>query len=60
MAETDPNHDEFYYPSPDVVAQAYVKNWDEVAQRADADFVGFWEDRAKELIDWHAPWTQVL
>jgi len=60
MAESDGNHDEFYYPSPDVVAQAYVKSWDEVAQRAEADFVGFWEDRAKELIDWHAPWTQVL
>ncbi len=60
MAETDSNHDEFYYPSPEVTAQAYVKSWDEVAQKADADFVGFWEDRAKELIDWHAPWTQVL
>ena len=60
MAESDSNHDEFYFPSPDVVAQAYVKSWDEVAQQADADFVGFWEERAKELIDWHAPWTQVL
>lgn len=60
MAETDSNHDEFYFPSPDVVAQAYVKNWDEIAQQADADFIGFWEERAKELIDWHAPWTQVL
>jgi len=52
--------EEFYYPSPDVVAQAYIKNWDELARQADEDFVGFWEDRAKELIDWHAPWSKVL
>ena len=60
MAEFNNNHDEFYYPSPDVVTQAYVKNWDELAQQAEDDFVGFWEARANELIDWHAPWTQVL
>jgi acetyl-CoA synthetase len=60
MAESDNNHAEFYYPSPDVVNQAYVKSWDDMAQQAEADYVGFWEARAKELIDWHAPWTQVL
>ncbi len=60
MAESDNNHEEFYYPSPDVVSQAYVKSWDELAQQADDDYVGFWEARANELIDWHAPWTQVL
>ena len=60
MAESDTNHEEFYYPSPDVIAQAYIQSWDEVARQAEADFVGFWEERAKELVDWHAPWTKVL
>jgi acetyl-CoA synthetase len=60
MSEPQSNNGEFYYPSPEVVAQAYIKNWDECAQQADADFVGFWADRAKELIDWHEPWTKVL
>jgi acetyl-CoA synthetase len=54
------SREELYYPSPDVLAQAYIKDWEELARRADADFVGFWEDRAKELIDWHAPWSKVL
>jgi len=60
MADSDSNHDEFYHPSPDVIAQAYIQSWDDVARQADDDFVGFWEDRAKEFIDWHAPWTKVL
>jgi len=60
MSEPQSNNGEFYYPSPEVVAQAYVKNWDELAQQADTDFVGFWADRAKELLDWHEPWTKVL
>src|SRR5512139_3203110 len=54
------SREELYYPSPDVLAQAYVKDWGELAHRADEDFVGFWEERAKELIDWHAPWSKAL
>ena len=54
------SREELYYPSPDVLAQAYIKDWDELARQADEDFVGFWEERAKELIDWHAPWSKVL
>ena len=51
---------EWYEPSAEVIAQAHIKNWDEVAAKADKDYVGFWEERAKELIDWHQPWTKVL
>ena len=54
------SREEFYYPSPEVLAQAYIKDWDELARQADEDFVGFWEERARELIDWHAPWSKVL
>src|SRR5512143_3360936 len=60
MTDQSTNHEELYYPSPEVVSQAYIKDWDELAGQADKDFVGFWEARAKELIDWHAPWTKVL
>jgi acetyl-CoA synthetase len=54
------SREELYYPSPDVLAQAYIKDWDELARQADEDFVGFWEECAKELIDWQAPWSTVL
>jgi acetyl-CoA synthetase len=61
MSETrSDQYEEWYSPSADIVAQAHVKNWDEVAAKADADFVGFWEERARELIDWQEPWTKVL
>lgn len=59
MAE-DVNQAELFHPSSDVVNQAYIKSWDEIARQADKDYLGFWEARAKELIDWHSPWTQVL
>ncbi|MEI6874144.1 MAG: acetate--CoA ligase [Spirochaetota bacterium] len=51
---------ELYEPSAEVVAQAHIKDWKDVAAKADKDFVGFWEDRANELIDWHQRWTKVL
>jgi hypothetical protein len=44
-------NEELYKPSAAVLEQAYIKDWDAVAREADADFVGFWEARAKELID---------
>jgi acetyl-CoA synthetase len=54
------SREELYYPSPDVLSQAYIKDWEQLAREADADFIGFWEARAKELIDWQAPWKCVL
>ncbi len=51
---------EWYPPSPEVTAQAHIRNWDEVARRADEDYVGYWEECARDLIFWHAPWTQAL
>jgi len=56
----DNQYDEWYKPSAGVIERAYIKDWDALARTADADFVGFWEERAKELIDWHEPWTTVL
>jgi len=51
---------EWYRPSAEVVAQAHVRDWSEVAHKADADYLGFWEGCAREFIDWQQPWTQVL
>jgi acetyl-CoA synthetase len=49
-----------YKASNSVLERACIKDWDTLARQADADFVGFWEQRARELIDWDQPWTKVL
>jgi acetyl-CoA synthetase len=56
----DSQSEELYPPSDAVVQQAYIKDWDALAQTADEDFVGFWEARARELVEWYEPWTKVF
>ena len=51
---------EFYHPSPRVVANAYAPDYLALREQAANDPVAFWDARAKELIDWYAPYTQVL
>ena len=58
--QIDGMQEEVYPPSQDVLSQAYVKDWEEMARRADEDYVGFWEQCARDLIDWHRPWSQAL
>ncbi|MSP14132.1 MAG: acetate--CoA ligase [Chloroflexi bacterium] len=50
---------EIYPPSPEVVAQANVKDYDAVVKQAREDLAGFWAERASEL-EWFAPWDKVL
>jgi len=50
---------ELYYPSPEVVEQAYIKDYDAVREKALADIEAFWAERAQEL-DWFEPWEKVL
>ncbi len=50
---------ELYYPSPEIVAQSYVPDYDAVYAHAAADPQAFWAERAAELA-WYEPWTQVL
>jgi acetyl-CoA synthetase len=57
-AATQP--EELYRPSPAVLEHAEIKDWDALARAANQDFVGFWEARAKELVEWYEPWTKVL
>ena len=48
-----------YRPTPDMVAQANLKNWEAVARKANRDLEGFWEAEAREL-EWYKPWKKVL
>jgi acetyl-CoA synthetase len=50
---------EVYYPSAEVEEQAFVKNWEEIAEKARKDLPGFWAERAEEL-EWFQKWDQVL
>ena len=50
---------ETYYPTPEVVAQARVKDWDALARTALADPQAFWAAEAGEL-EWYRKWDKVL
>jgi acetyl-CoA synthetase len=50
---------EVYYPSEEVVAQARLKDWDALAEKAAKDLQGFWADEASEL-EWFQKWDKVL
>ena len=50
---------EVYYPSEEVVAQARLKDWDALAEKAGKDLQGFWADEANEL-EWFKKWDTVL
>ncbi|WP_374474720.1 acetate--CoA ligase [Zoogloea sp.] len=53
----------FYYPSEEVVKNAAVSGMDgykALCAEAEKDYEGFWGARAKELLDWQTPFTQVL
>jgi len=50
---------EVYPPSPEVVANANVKSYEEMARAAEKDLAGFWGARAEEF-DWFKKWDKVL
>ena len=49
---------EIYQPSPEVIAAANVKSYEELARDANEDLAGFWAEQA-ERIDWFQPFTKV-
>ncbi len=60
MSKDEPKMDgDVYYPSDEVVAQAIVPDWDEMAAFALKDLEGFWAERAEEL-EWFENWDKVL
>jgi len=50
---------EVYFPLDEVIAQANVPDWEEMANFAASDLEGFWEQRAGEL-EWFQKWDKVL
>ncbi|MBN1452563.1 MAG: acetate--CoA ligase [Anaerolineales bacterium] len=48
-----------FYPSDEVIAQANVPDWNEMAKFALKDLAGFWAERAEEL-EWFEKWDNVL
>jgi len=48
-----------YPPSPEVVARANVKSYEELARAAEKDLAGFWAARAEEF-DWFKKWDKAL
>ncbi len=50
---------EVYYPSPEVLERAYIKNYEEVYSRAMQDLEAFWAERAEEL-EWFRKWDRIL
>jgi acetyl-CoA synthetase len=59
MAQQGSLHGEVYYPSPEVIARARLKDWDALAKRAQEDLEGFWAEEASEL-EWYQKWERVL
>jgi acetyl-CoA synthetase len=50
---------DIYPPSPEVIAQANVKDPDALRKEASEDFEGYWARRASELV-WFKKWDKVL
>lgn len=56
-------HARRYEPSEDVVARARVSGmaaYQALCQEAEADYEGYWARHARELLEWHTPFEQVL
>ena len=60
MADEKEMSGEVYYPSPEIIEQAYIKDYDAVNQAALKDLSGFWGKIAAENFEWYAPWETVL
>ena len=51
---------ELYTPSRETVENAIASRYLDLRAAAEKDPVAFWEERARELLDWHAPWVEAL
>lgn len=56
---SQPLQGEVYYPSPQVIEQARLKDWEALAEFAERDLEGFWAREAEEL-EWFQKWEKVL
>ena len=60
MTKDDDMVGDVYYPAPEIIEQAHIKNYDEVNQAALDDLPGFWGKIAAENYEWYTPWDTVL
>ena len=51
---------EVYYPSPEVIENAYIRDYDVVNEAALKDLPEFWGAIAAENFEWYEPWEKVL
>ncbi|MFN3984487.1 MAG: acetate--CoA ligase [Rhodocyclaceae bacterium] len=52
-----------YHPSDDIVKQAAVsgmEGYQALCKEAEEDYEGYWARRARDLLEWQTPFTQVL
>ncbi len=59
MANEQKDITEIYPPSPEVVANANIKSYEEMARLAEKDLAAFWGARAEEF-EWFKKWDKVL
>ncbi|MBK8988568.1 MAG: acetate--CoA ligase [Chloroflexi bacterium] len=60
MADDKQMVGEVYYPAPEVVAQAHIRDYDKVHAEASADLSKFWGKIAAENFEWYQPWERTL
>jgi len=51
---------EVYYPKPEVIASAYIQNYDEINESAKGNLARFWRKIATESFEWYKPWETIL
>ncbi len=59
MAKLNSSNQEIYYPSPEVVEKAIIKEYDSLYKRSIEDREGFWAEQAEQL-EWFKKWDKVL
>ncbi len=52
-------HGDVYYPSDEIIANAHVKDWQQLADQAAHDLTGFWESEANKF-HWFKHWKTIL
>jgi acetyl-CoA synthetase len=60
MVEKQQMVGEVYYPTPEVVAQAHIKDYDALYAEAQSDVAAFWGKIAAANFEWFKPWATVL
>lgn len=53
------NQNDLYYPSPEIVEAAHIKDYDSLYRRSIEDREGFWAEQAENL-EWFQKWEKVL